>query len=231
MHSPKSGTLLFLPVLVLGITMHQTPQAQDRSALRSPGEIWVDGTALAQFLEIHNAGLMPILAKQKGHSDHTRIEAQLADFLEQRGLSLSSLKEADLSRADLRGEDLRYLNLKEAGLRGAALDDADLRNVNLKEANLRGASMESADLRDTNLKEADLTDADCRNANLQKANLKEANLENTDLAGSNLRQADLHEATGLTLKQLMSARSIEDARLPEGYRVRLLEIRPEMFEK
>ncbi|MCK5573916.1 MAG: pentapeptide repeat-containing protein [Bacteroidetes bacterium] len=231
MRSYRSCTTLLLPLLVLGLTLHHVPRAQERSALRSPGEIWVDGTSLARFLEIHNAGLMPILAKQRGHTDHTRIEAQLADFLEQRGLSLSSLKEADLSRADLRDEDLRYLNLKEADLCGAAIDNADLRSVNLKEANLRGASMESADLRGTNMKEADLTDADCRGADLETANLKEANLENADLTGSNLRKADLHEATGLTLKQLMSARSIQDARLPEGYRIRLLEISPEMFEK
>ena len=67
---------------------------------------------------------------------------------------------ANLSRADLRGADLREANLSRADLRGADLLDTDLRG-----ADLRGADLRDADLLDTDLRGADLREADLDYAN------------------------------------------------------------------
>jgi hypothetical protein len=61
-----------------------------------------------------------------------------------------------------RRPDLREANISKANLRGAALREADLIRANLvgtdlREANLRGADLIGADLREADLREADLT--------------------------------------------------------------------------
>ncbi|MGB5873647.1 MAG: pentapeptide repeat-containing protein [Bacteroidota bacterium] len=229
LHIPVAIPLLIL--FGLQLCLSQVSLAQDAPRLRTPAEIWVEGTSLDQFLEIHSAGLKSLNVEEKGVSDQDRVAEALNEFLEERGLSLRFLKEADLSRADLEDEDLRYLNLKEATLRGAVLDGSDLRYADLKEATLQGASLKNADLRHANLKEAKLSDARLEGADLRKANLKEAQLENADFDGCNLSDVDLHEASGLTLKQLISARTIRGANLPEGYRIRLQQVEPEVFER
>jgi hypothetical protein len=88
---------------------------------------------------------------------------------------------ADLSRANLRDDDLSRADLSRANLSGA-----DLRGANLRGANLRGADLLDADLRD-----ADLRGANLRGADLRDADLRGANLRGADLRGANLRGADL----------------------------------------
>ena len=60
-------------------------------------------------------------------------------------------KQADLSRADLRGADLHRVNLRGADLRGADLREADLSWADLHRASLRGADLRWADLRGADL--------------------------------------------------------------------------------
>jgi uncharacterized protein YjbI with pentapeptide repeats len=215
----------------LQLCLSQVTLAQEAPRPRGPAEIWIEGTSLDRFLEIHSAALKRLAGKEKGVSDHDRIAEALNEFLEERGLSLNFLKEADLSGTDLKDEDLRYLNLKEATLRGALLDESDLRHTNLKEATLQNASLKHADLRYANLKEANLSDATLKEADLRKANLKEARLAGADFDGCNLSDADLREASGLTLKQLISAKTIQGTKLPQGYTIRLRQVAPEVLEK
>ena len=69
-----------------------------------------------------------------------------------------TIKEANLSGADLSGADLSEANLREANLSGA----------NLREANLRGANLSDADLREANLRGANLSEVngvDCAQLN------------------------------------------------------------------
>ena len=73
----------------------------------------------------------------------------------------AGVQRANLSRANLRGADLRGANLSRANLIGA----------NLSGANLSEADLRSADLSGANLSEADLRGADLRGANLSRANL------------------------------------------------------------
>jgi hypothetical protein len=77
----------------------------------------------------------------------------------------SSLIEATLGKANLRGAklgwtDLRHSYLEEADLREADLQGADLRHANLRDADLRGADLRGSDLRESrNLNRAKLTNA------------------------------------------------------------------------
>jgi uncharacterized protein YjbI with pentapeptide repeats len=105
----------------------------------------------------------------------------------------------DLSRANLRGANLREANLRgaflsEANLRGAFLMEANLSRAFLMEANLRGANLIGANLSGTDLWGADLSEANLSEADLSGANLRGANLSGADLWGANLSDANLSGA-------------------------------------
>ena len=85
--------------------------------MRNPSEIIINGTALSEILEMHNAWLYC--------SCGTR----------------ANLTDANLRRADLAGA-----NLTRAYLTGADLRLADLRRADLTRANLTGANLTEADL-------------------------------------------------------------------------------------
>ncbi len=69
------------------------------------------------------------------------------------------------------------------------LRDADLSDANLRGANLRRADLREADLRRANLRGADLGEADLRGANLSGANLSRADLSGANLSGANAQTA------------------------------------------
>ena len=122
----------------------------------------------------------------------------------------------NLSKADLRGADLKHANLSGANLRGADLSDADLEGANLhvfqyalygcESCCLAGARLRKTNLSSVNLSGADLRGADLDGANLSGAvldqfqpnrdetintNLSNANLSNADLTNTSLFRADL----------------------------------------
>ncbi len=102
----------------------------------------------------------------------------------------------DLSKAKLRGTDLRGANLRSmdlswADLRNADLRGADLRETNLSWANARGADFSRADLFQTDMSGAELTGAKFSKAILSWADMPQANLDGADFGKSILFQSDL----------------------------------------
>jgi uncharacterized protein YjbI with pentapeptide repeats len=91
--------------------------------------------------------------------------------------TLTTLKMAMSSGANLRDADLRGANLRDADLRDADLRGADLRGANLRDADLRGADLCGADLRGADLRGANLRDADLYGKKLIKTPLFILNLE------------------------------------------------------
>ena len=71
-----------------------------------------------------------------------------------------SMKDADLSEADLSGADLSRMNLSGANLSRANLTGAYLLNANLSRANLSRADLSGANLTGAYLLNADLSGAD-----------------------------------------------------------------------
>jgi hypothetical protein len=105
---------------------------------------------------------------------------------------------------DFNGISLKDLNLSSANLEGANLSQADLERTNLQGANLKGTNLQGADLGKTLLAGADLSKANLLGADLEKANLQGANLTN-----ANLQKADL-EKVNLTNARLDGA-NLQDA--------------------
>jgi uncharacterized protein YjbI with pentapeptide repeats len=111
-----------------------------------------------------------------------------------------------------------YLPL--VNLRGAYLKAASLFKAHLRGAYLSGASLSDTDLRESSLERADLSGADLSRAWLDRANLGEANLTEANLSEADLRSADLNEAKGWTEAQLLAAKSLEGATMPDGQRLK-----------
>lgn len=152
----------------------------------------------------------------------------------------ANLRMADFQAANLQAADLRNADLYQANLCGADLSKAILERASLIQAYYStetiwpkgfkykqcGAIGPEADLSGADLREIDLSDTDLHKANLRKANLTEVNLNWTDLSGADLREATLRgaflEAANLekakfdSPQQLLQAKSLEFATMPDG---------------
>lgn len=137
----------------------------------------------------------------------------------------ASLREAQLSGADLSEANLNRANLSKANLSGAHLLYANLGSAYLTEANLTGAFLVGADLTRAKLGQADLgwallAMADLTGANLVKADLRGAGLSGANLSEADLSKVDLSEAdlagATVTTDQLLQARTLEEATMPDG---------------
>jgi uncharacterized protein YjbI with pentapeptide repeats len=123
--------------------------------------------------------------------------------------SKADLRRADLTRLDLTGADFSGANLMNAKLIGVNLKYANFSAANLANANLTGARVESANFRDTNLTEADLS-----RARFIRVDLDRANFYQSILAKINVFGVDFQDTQNLTLEQVKSMNSRQQANFP-----------------
>ena len=139
-------------------------------------------------------------------------------------MSGADLSDAHLNYADLTGgADLSGAVLSDVHLSDAHLNDADigdgtiLFNADLSGADLSGANLTGgAHLNDAILSGADLSGANLSGANLSGADLRETYLVETNLSDTDLSGANLRDARGVTDKQLLQAKTLEGATMPDG---------------
>ena len=139
-------------------------------------------------------------------------------------MSGADLSDAHLNYADLTGgADLSGAVLSDVHLSDAHLNDADigdgtiLFNADLSGADLSGANLSGgAHLNDAILSGADLSGANLSGANLSGADLRETYLVETNLSDTDLSGANLRDARGVTDKQLLQAKTLEGATMPDG---------------
>ncbi len=109
-------------------------------------------------------------------------------------------------------------NLESANLQFAKLNDAELKMVRLNNANLREAMFWDANLEGSMFLFANLEKTNLVNANLQNAILLNADLRGADLRGADFQGADLRRVKNLEVKQLLSAGTLYETKLPDGMR-------------
>jgi uncharacterized protein YjbI with pentapeptide repeats len=145
------------------------------------------------------------LARARTRTVLARLDGQrkgrVVQFLYEASLIVREHPVVSLSDVRLRGADLSHLDLSGAYLSGADLSSADL---------------SSADLSDADLSGAELIDADLSFASISGANLRETYLIETDLSDSDLSGANLRDARGVTVKQLLQAKTLADTTMPDG---------------
>jgi uncharacterized protein YjbI with pentapeptide repeats len=155
--------------------------------------------------------------------------------------------------ADLKGATFVRANLAEADLKEAILDRAYFDSANLSKTSFSGASLVNASFRWAILQEAQFSavtvqavDAcvDAQNscavrlepsnvaaANLSSADLLGADLTDANLTGVNFQGADLRGATGLTLAQLATVKTLYQARLDKGLLDQVTKAHPHLLQQ
>ena len=106
----------------------------------------------------------------------------------------------------------------------------NLKGADSCEANLQNADLSDADLQEAILWRTNLQDANLRRAKLQNADLWRANLQNTDLSDANFQKANLKYAENLKVEQLIEARTLYRAKLPDGMKEEIEQKKPELLE-
>jgi uncharacterized protein YjbI with pentapeptide repeats len=110
-----------------------------------------------------------------------------------------SLPDADLTRANVSGSDMR----------GAILRGTDLEDATLVFTNLRGADLDRARLNDSDLSSADLSGANLTGVDLSRVILDQADLRNADLSGI----ANWKDIKSIKLADIVNCRNA-----PNGFR-------------
>lgn len=118
--------------------------------------------------------------------------------LQDSDLTGSIFKNAYLIAGNFQNAKMEEANFEEAILKGAKFHGARMAKIILKKANLQNAKFNIARMWNADLREANLYKADLPEAYLVDANLANANLRNSNLSNANLRRVNL---TGANLRK------------------------------
>ncbi len=153
---------------------------------------------------------------------------------------------AELQRAILDETDLQDANFHNAKFNSATFVSAKLQRANFGEANLQSAYFLNANLyraifnkavlRKSHFERANLQDANFIGAKLQDTYFEEVDLQNADFEGAdlqnaNLQGADLTGANNLTTEQLLTAKTLYQAKLPDEIEAEIKQRKPELLEE
>lgn len=152
----------------------------------------------------------------------------------------SSLPGTNLNYVNLMGSNMNSTNLSnasliESNLENARLNQTNFENGNLNQVNMRGAYASGANFKDAFLIKAQLQSAFLIKANFNNAYLMEADLQDSYLMGADfentsLYKADLRGTKGLTIDQLVKAKTLYLAKFDEELQCQLRELVPELME-
>ncbi len=138
----------------------------------------------------------------------------------------TNLNNINLTNSNVNSANLKNSSLIETNLEGARLNQTNFEMSNMNQANLKNTYANSANFQDAILIKADLQNSFLIKANFKNAFLMEANLQNTylmgvDFSNASLYKADLRGAKGLTVKQLLKAKTLYLAKFDENIKKEL----------
>nr|BBH86580.1 hypothetical protein KTC_13310 [Thermosporothrix sp. COM3] len=160
-----------------------------------------------------NITLLTLRLLDKTH--HEEYKGQVVLFLYESKLiykeaPIISLREADLSRADLANA-----KLERADLSGANLSEANLTSALLSTADLSGANLTKANLNHAELLHVNLNYTKCEGTNMQYARLTDVSASYSNFSHTTLTDADLRNAqffstifTGAMVQRALLSQSV-----------------------
>jgi BTB/POZ domain-containing protein KCTD9 len=128
-------------------------------------------------------------------------------------LARTNLNYVNLHGSNLNSANLTNSSLIETNLEGTRLNQTNMENSNLNQANLCGAYANGANFKDAFLIKAQFENAfliktNFKNAFLMEANLRGSYLMGADFENASLYKADFRGAKGLTIEQLVKAKTL-----------------------
>ena len=149
-------------------------------------------------------------------------------------LARTNLSYVTLRGANLNSANFAHSNLIECNLENARMNQTNFAGANLNQAQLQksfasGTNFRRASMIMANLSRAFLIKADFESALLTEANLRGALLMGADFTNANLHKADLRDTEGLTVEQLLLAKTLYQAQLDPHILVQIEEINAELL--
>ncbi len=128
-------------------------------------------------------------------------------------LARTNLNYVDLQGSNMNSANLSNSSLIETNLEGSRLNQTNFENSNLNQSNLFSAYASGANFKDAFLIKARFENAFLIKSNFKNAFLMEANLQGSYLMGADfenasLYKADLRGAKGITIDQLVKAKTL-----------------------
>ena len=147
----------------------------------------------------------------KGWETVIRVEEKITGTIQRSSIEIQSI----LNLLFIKKPDRKIYEGIRANLSGANLSGAILSNANLESVDLSKATLEFTSFRSSNLKYAFLYDAD---------------LGYTIFSDANLQGAWLNSARNLKIEQLLQAKTLYQAKLPDEIKEEITKQKPELFE-
>ena len=129
-------------------------------------------------------------------------------FLARTNLNYVNLKGSNLNSANISNASMIETNLECSRLNQTNLENSNLNQANLSAAYANGANFKDAFLIKAHFENAFLIKTNFKNAFLMEANLSGSYLMGADFENASLYKADLRGAKGLTIDQLVKAKTL-----------------------
>jgi uncharacterized protein YjbI with pentapeptide repeats len=151
---------------------------------------------------------------------------------------IKRLNNLGVTRINLNFAFLPKMNLKNFNFQGSDLSHADLQEAYLQGAILSDTSLRYAKLVGAHLNNVDLTNADLKGANLQRAafgslfsGIDNVFLKQIDLANASFESADLRGVSYLNVEQLLTVKTLYNAKLDTLLFQQIINTSPHLLEK
>jgi BTB/POZ domain-containing protein KCTD9 len=150
-------------------------------------------------------------------------------------LMRTNLSHVNLKASNLNSANLSNSSLIETNLENTRLNQTNFENSNLNQALLRGAYASGANFKDAFLIKADFENSFLIKTNFKNAYLMEANLQNSYLMGADFENASLYKADfrgakGLTIEQLIKAKTLYLAKFDDELLEQVRSVIPELVD-
>lgn len=151
-------------------------------------------------------------------------------YLPRTQLSYINLKGSNLNSANLSNASLLETNMENARLNQTNFENANLNQANLNASYASGANFKDAFLIKTQFENAFLIKTNFFNAYLMEANLQNSYLMGADFENASLYKADFRGAKGLTIEQLVKAKTLYLAKFDAELQEQVKALMPEWVE-
>ena len=136
-------------------------------------------------------------------------------YLIRTNLNYVNLKSSNLNSANISNSSLIETNLEGARLNQTNFENSNLNQAILKSAYASGANFKDSFLIKTDFENAFLIKTDFKNSFLMEANMRNCYLMGANFINASLYKADLRGAKGLSIEQLVSAKTLYLAKFDE----------------
>ncbi|MGB3586478.1 MAG: pentapeptide repeat-containing protein [Tunicatimonas sp.] len=150
-------------------------------------------------------------------------------YLARTNLSHILLKESNLNSANITHSNLIQCNLQNARMNQTNFQGSNLNQANLSRSYASGTIFSNTFLIKANFEGSFLIKANFENALLTEANLRGSVLMGANFKNANLLKADLRGAEGLTVEQLLEAKTLQNALLDEHLLQQVIKRSPQLM--